>query len=64
MGTLKDGDRDLMRQRFMNALHTFCGCPLGVESRLGASTDAGAPPRFPAPLIKPDMPVSSIRLSD
>jgi hypothetical protein len=27
-----------------------------VESRMGASTDAGAPPRFPSPLIKPDVP--------
>jgi putative transposase len=35
-----------------------------VESRAGASTDAGAPPRFPSPLIKPDVPISSIRLSD
>ena len=35
-----------------------------VESRPGASTDAEAPPRFPAPLIKPDVPVSGIRLSD
>ncbi|HTA44124.1 MAG TPA: hypothetical protein VK789_16855 [Bryobacteraceae bacterium] len=35
-----------------------------VESRPGASADAVAPPRFPAPLIKPDAPISSIRLSD
>jgi hypothetical protein len=27
-----------------------------VESRMGASTDAEAPPRFPSPLIKPDVP--------
>jgi hypothetical protein len=40
------------------------GCPVWVESRPGASTDAETPPRFPAPLIKPDVPVSSIRLSD
>jgi hypothetical protein len=26
-----------------------------VESRMGASTDAEAPPRFPSPLIKPDV---------
>ena len=30
----------------------------------GAGTDAEAPPRFPSPLIKPDVPISSIRLSD
>ena len=35
-----------------------------VESRMGASTDAGAPPRFPSPLIKPDVQISRIRLSD
>src|SRR5207247_7449577 len=35
-----------------------------VESRLGASTDAEVPPRFPAPLVKPDVPISGIRLSD
>jgi len=35
-----------------------------VESRMGASTDAEAPPRFPSPLIKPDARVSRIRLSD
>jgi len=29
-----------------------------VESRMGASTDAEAPPRFPSPLIKPDMRIS------
>jgi len=34
------------------------------ESRAGASTDAEAPPRFPSPLIKPDVPISGIRLSD
>ncbi len=39
-------------------------CPDFVESRLGASADAEAPSRFPAPLIKPDVPISSIRLSD
>src|ERR1041385_3416655 len=39
-------------------------CPHFVESRLGASADAEAPPRFPAPLIKPDVPISSIRLSE
>jgi site-specific recombinase XerD len=27
-----------------------------VESRMGASADAEAPPRFPSPLIKPDVP--------
>jgi hypothetical protein len=43
---------------------TTWGGPLGVESRPGASADAVAPPRFPAPLIKPDVPISSIRLSD
>src|ERR1017187_4220938 len=31
---------------------------------MGAGTDAEAPPRFPSPLIKPDMPISGIRLSD
>jgi hypothetical protein len=35
-----------------------------VESRMGASTDAEAPPRFPSPLIKPDVRISRIRLSD
>src|SRR5471030_533760 len=35
-----------------------------VESRLGAGTDAEAPPCFPTPLIKPDVPISGIRLSD
>jgi len=35
-----------------------------VESRTSASTDAEAPPRFPSPLIKPDVPISGIRLSD
>jgi hypothetical protein len=40
------------------------GGPFRVESRLSASADAEAPPRFPAPLIKPDVPLSSIRLSD
>jgi len=35
-----------------------------VESRMGASTGATAPPRFPSPLIKPDVPISGIRLSD
>src|SRR2546429_5437340 len=34
------------------------------ESRTSAGTDAEASPRFPSPLIKPDVPVSSIRLSD
>jgi serine/threonine protein kinase len=27
-----------------------------VESRMGASTGTEAPPRFPSPLIKPDVP--------
>jgi hypothetical protein len=31
---------------------------------MGASTDAEAPPRFPSPLIKPDVRISRIRLSD
>jgi hypothetical protein len=35
-----------------------------VESRMGASTDAEAPPRFPSPLIKPDVRISRIRLFD
>src|SRR5262245_18913986 len=35
-----------------------------VESRMDASTDAEAPPRFPSPLIKPDVPNLGIRLSD
>ena len=35
-----------------------------VESRTGASASAEASSRFPAPLIKPDVPISSIRLSD
>src|SRR5712691_7770923 len=38
--------------------------PAQVESRTGAGTDAEAPPRFPSPLIKPDVPISGIRLSD
>src|SRR6266851_8480548 len=35
-----------------------------VESTMGASADAVAPSRFPSPLIKPDVPVSGIRLSE
>src|SRR5215475_4243526 len=35
-----------------------------VESRMGASTDAEATPRFPSPLIKPDVRIARIRLSD
>src|SRR5450759_4662707 len=35
-----------------------------VESRTGASTGATAPPRFPSPLIKPDVRICRIRLSD
>src|SRR5262245_40887825 len=31
---------------------------------MGASADAGAPPRFPSPLIKPDLRIARIRLSD
>src|SRR5689334_12187140 len=38
--------------------------PPQVESRTGAGTDTAAPPRFPSPLIKPDVPTSAIRLSD
>jgi hypothetical protein len=38
--------------------------PKSVESRLGTSTGTKAPPRFPAPLIKPDVLISSSRLSD
>jgi len=36
----------------------LCGSRVGhfVESRMGASTDDEAPPRFPSPLIKPDVP--------
>jgi len=30
-----------------------------VESRMGAGADAKAPSRFPSPLIKPDMRISS-----
>src|SRR5712692_5534575 len=41
-----------------------CGDPVWVESRMDASTDACAPPRFPSPLSKPDGPISGIRLSD
>ena len=36
-----------------------------VESRMGAgSLDLWPSPRFPSPLIKPDVPISGIRLSD
>ena len=36
-----------------------------VESRMGAVTWGLRPsPRFPSPLIKPDEPISGIRLSD
>jgi hypothetical protein len=35
-----------------------------VESRTSAGADGKAPSRFPSPLIKPDVPISSIRLSD
>jgi hypothetical protein len=38
--------------------------PTIVESRASAGADAEATPRFSYPLIKPDMPVSSLRLSD
>ena len=31
---------------------------------MGAGTDAMGRPRFPSPLIKPDVPISGIRLSD
>jgi hypothetical protein len=31
-----------------------------VESRMGASADAWASPRFPSPLIKLDVPISGI----
>src|SRR5580700_1863970 len=31
---------------------------------MGAGTPADATPRFPSPLIKPDVPISGIRLSD
>src|SRR6476620_796895 len=37
----------------------------GVESRMGAVAWGLRPsPRFPSPLIKPDVPISGIRLSD
>jgi len=44
----------------------FAGAKLlaKVESRTGAVADAEAPPRFPSPLIKPDVPISGIRLSE
>src|ERR1700738_2735639 len=35
-----------------------------VESMMGASTAPEGPPRFPSPLIKPDVRISRIRLSD
>jgi hypothetical protein len=36
-----------------------------VESRMGAVAWGLRPsPRFPSPLIKPDVPISGIRLSD
>jgi hypothetical protein len=35
-----------------------------VESTMGAGADAVAPSRFPSPLIKPDVPISGIRLSE
>jgi hypothetical protein len=35
-----------------------------VESRSSAGVDAETSSRFPTPLIKPDVPISSIRLSD
>jgi hypothetical protein len=31
---------------------------------MGASTDTEAPPRFPSPLIKPDVRIARIQLSD
>jgi hypothetical protein len=34
-----------------------------VESRMGAVA-AETSPRFPSPLIEPDVPISGIRLSD
>ena len=37
---------------------------VAVESRMDAGTDDCAPPRFSSPLIKPDVPISGIRLSD
>src|SRR5882724_7626967 len=43
-----------------------CGTilPYRVESRKSAVRGLLAAARFPSPLIKPDVPVSSIRLSD
>jgi hypothetical protein len=38
--------------------------PFGVESRKSAVRGRLAAARFPSPLIKPDVPFSSIRLSD
>ena len=37
---------------------------LKVKSRTGAVVGPSAPPRFPSPLIKPDVRISRIRLSD
>src|SRR5436190_24183356 len=50
----------------MPALLAMFAKPRGafVESRKGAVPRAKTPGRFPSPLIKPDVPISSIRLSD
>jgi hypothetical protein len=40
------------------------GLTAAVESRKGAKCIPRRMTRFPSPLIKPDMPISSIRLSD
>jgi hypothetical protein len=42
----------------------ICAVGAHVESRKGAVPSATARARFPSPLIKPDVPFSSIRLSD
>ncbi len=68
-GPMNAGTRFLVRQNAgskapIAPLKTrLAGLP-AVESRMGAGADRRAPPRFPSPLIKPDVPISGIRLSD
>ena len=53
------------RVRTLSAHNTCTIAETGVESRKGAVPESYCmPTRFPSPLIKPDVPVSSIRLSD
>ncbi|MCX6635883.1 MAG: type II toxin-antitoxin system HicA family toxin [Acidobacteria bacterium] len=56
-GLMAQGCR-FVRRRSCGRTFTRSERVIEVESRMGASTDAEAPPRFPSPLIKPDVRVS------